>query len=446
MNPLILIVLMLGGAGFLYALVYKPELIGIFFFTLVIADINLEVKGVPLNLRALVSIALLGRILTDKQNTPPLPFFSAGYTINVLVFLIYSALVSMNHELLSFEMLKQFFLMLVSAYCGYYFLYKNNGYFVLKTSLLLSGFICLADLTYTYAVAGEFPVQRIYIAITGGVNLENHNYFGYVCGISFVFLLQDFLEKKNNNKVVLFALPLMFLGLIMSTSRSSILIVIIFCIFLIGRALKSAEKGKKIYNLIGVTLGCFFLSLYIFESLHGLFNISDDFLEKITSRMIDEPIAVFNKHLGYNYNSQALDSMEWREEASSLAYDVYMNLPTSEQFFGIGFLGFVARDYGHGYDAHNGVLRLLIETGIFGFIIYFYMILSIIKKMLSLKLLTPVLSTLVFIIYTVGHNNEMVSAFAFIIIGTLIGEIKFYLARDVNLASGNSIAADSNKY
>lgn len=69
------ILLFAGAIWFLYALAKKPEQIAIFLFTLIVADINIEMS--PLNLRAAVTLALFIRTLSDKDNDSP-HFFPSG--------------------------------------------------------------------------------------------------------------------------------------------------------------------------------------------------------------------------------------------------------------------------------------------------------------------------------------------------------------------------------
>jgi O-antigen ligase len=87
-----------------------------------------------------------------------------------------------------------------------------------------------------------------------------------------------------------------------------------------------------------------------------------------------------------NYNANALEAMDWREEASADAFAAFMNLSSLEQIFGIGYWGFIVRDLGHtGLNPHNGFLLLLIETGIVGLLIYVILVASIIKRSSEIK-------------------------------------------------------------
>jgi O-antigen ligase len=221
-------------------------------------------------------------------------------------------------------------------------------------------------------------------------------------------------------------MPMQFLGVLLSTSRGALLAMIVVTVYLLGRAMMSKTEGKRASTLITITVVCLLLAVFILPIATSVLGISNDFLTTITGRLIDEPLAMINKALGNNYNANNLDSMEWREEASSLAYNYYMSLPSTDQMIGIGYGGFLARDIGSGYDAHNGLLLLLIETGVIGFVIYFSMIFSFWSKVRKLKLSSPAFVSIVFIIiYVTSHNKEITSFFAFLIMGSLIAQIRY---------------------
>src|SRR5690606_25525933 len=154
----------------------------------------------------------------------------------------------------------------------------------------------------------------------------------------------------------------------------------------IFRELKRGEKAKRAYMLITMAAGIIFLCLLVFTTMQSFFNLSNEFLDGITMRLIDEPIAVFNKYLGLNYNAQSLDAMDWRKEAASDAFNAWLNLSFREQLFGIGFWGFVDRDLGHTkLPPHNGILFLLFDTGLLGLCIYITLIVRIARTSLRLS-------------------------------------------------------------
>ena len=423
------------GALFVYVLITKPEIIAVLFFTITIADVNFELGGLPLNARALVGLALFGRTIISKKNTGQAGFLSNAKILLIVGFTAYTFLVTAFNDLITAAFIKQSFLTLIAVYCGYFYYMKRGDMLYLKISLILAALICFLDLGYTYSAFGEFPVQRVYHMLLkvpieydeDGKILEiiNHNFYGLICGTSFVVIINDFINQKSPNKLILLLLPIMFLGVLMSTSRSTLLGIIVISIVLIARELKHRERAQKAMLLITMAIGILFLSLFLFTTLQSYFTLESDFIERISQRLIDEPVAVFNKHLGMNYNANALEAMDWREEASADAFAAFMNLSSLEQIFGIGYWGFIIRDLGHtGLNPHNGFLLLLIETGMVGLLIYVILVASIIKRSLKVNNnIPPLVTTLIFIIfYCIGQNGELTSSITFLFIATLIAE------------------------
>lgn len=442
-----LVFMIVGALGVGYSLLYKPEWVAILLFTTVIADVNFDLRGMPLNFRAMLSVCLFARTFTMKPRFILPPFFRQGYTWWILVFVLYLFLISANFELLSFDLIKEFILAFLCAYFGYFFYAYTGNYQLFKYSIIFAGLICLADLAYTYAFIGTFPVVRVHYMFTPAWELVNHNFFGYICGAAFIFLLSDYLsEEENPGKLNLLLLPPMFLGVLLSTSRSAMLILILVAMWLILKGLFSHNKSRKAYTLVLVSISCLFLCLFLFQIMQLFFNVNSEFMDQITARLIDEPMAIINRALGNNYNSQSLDSMEWRKEASSIAYNSFMSLPFEEQLFGIGYGGFLKRDYGSGYDAHNGILLLLIELGIVGFAIYFMMLSTFFIRAIRSGLNSPLVVCLAYIIlYVTSHNKELTSFFVFLIGGTLTAQLQMhqYGAEDRQEESQKNLLSES---
>ncbi|MFI5131263.1 MAG: O-antigen ligase family protein [Chitinophagales bacterium] len=443
--PIKLIIIIGGGIFFLYALFRKPDLIALLLFTLVVADINFDLPG-GIPLRTTITIILFLRIFGEQYSSGYPGFFSNGLTWHLIFFVAYISLVSMMNGLLNMALMKEFLLCCISASLAYYYYFKNNGHTLLKNAMILGGLICLADLAYTYAIYGGFPVVRIYYAFTPRFEYNNHNFFGYICGTSFVFLLSDYLSSRTSNKYTLWLMPPMFLGVLLSTSRGALVAMIIMTVLLLGKGLASRAKGKRATRILSITVVCIVLAIFILPIATNVLGIKSEFLETLTTRLVDEPLAMINKMMGNSYKTESMETVEWREEASSLAYNYYMNLPSDNQAMGIGYGGFLDRNIGNGFDAHNGILLLLIETGFIGFIIYFTMIVSFWSKVRSLKLSSPAFNAIVFIIlYVTSHNKEITSFFAFLIMGSLIAEIKYASEPREELAEEEQVAALANE-
>ena len=442
-----LIILIGGVIVFLYALARKPDLIALLLFTLVVADVNFDLPG-GIPLRTTITVILFLRIFGEQYSSGYPGFFSNGLTWHLIFFVAYISLVSMMNGLLTMALAKEFLLCCVSASLAYYYYFKKNGHTLLKNALILGGLICLADLAYTYAIYGGFPVVRIYYAFefTNRFEYNNHNFFGYICGTSFVFLLSDYLSSRTANKYTLWLMPLMFLGVLLSTSRGALVAMIILTVFLLGKGLASKARGKRATRILSITVICIVLAIFILPIATNVLGIKSEFLETLTTRLVDEPLAMINKMMGNSYKTESMETVEWREEASNLAYNYYMNLPTDNQVMGIGYGGFLDRDIGHGFDAHNGILLLLIETGIIGFVIYFSMIVSFWSKVRRLKLSSPAFNSIVFIIlYVTSHNKEITSFFAFLIMGSLIAEIKHASEPSEEVSEEGQLAALANE-
>ena len=101
------------------------------------------------------------------------------------------------------------------------------------------------------------------------------------------------------------------------------------------------EEQQKAYRLTVVIVSCLVLAIFLFPLISILFNIQSEFVEQMTARLIEEPVAIFNRAMGNEFRADKLDSMDWRAEASERAYYVYVNiLEPDEQIFGIGLQGF----------------------------------------------------------------------------------------------------------
>ena len=423
------------GVIYCYLLAVKPQVIAVLFFTITIADINFELGGLPLNIRAIVGLTLFARTLVLGKNENDPGFFMNPKSWLIIVFTVYAIIITAFYDLLNADVIKTSALTFISMYCGWYYYFQRGDMKYLRIALIIAGFICFFDLVFTYGYYGEFPVQRIYQFLLKMpipvdekgeyVEVINHNFYGLICGMGFVFLLNEFINKDNPKKTVLLILPVLFLGVLMSTSRSTLLGIIVISVVLIFRELKHRERAQKAYMLITMAVGILFLCLFLFTTIQSYLNVNVEFMERIMFRLVDEPMAVLNKHLGMNYNVQSLEAMDWREKASKDAMQAWLYLPFNEQVFGIGYWGFVVRDLGHSnLPPHNGILFLLFDSGIVGLAMYFLLIITVIRRSLIINTVIPQLvTTLIFVIfYCLGQNGELTSSITFLFIITLIAE------------------------
>jgi O-antigen ligase len=430
-----LIILLAGAVLFMFALIRKPELIAVVLFTLIIARVNFDLKGLPLNLRAIMSLALFARIMADKSSQKDYPAFLNVPSVKVLIlFLVYVIFVSFSQDLFTVDLLKESISTVITTFCVYYFFFKSGNANQLKSALIAAGLICFADLAYTYIVFGTFPVHRIYFQFTGLDNnlsdeemdlLTNWNFFGQICGICFVYSLSDYIRNRASGKFILWVLPIMFLGVLMSTSRSSILALLIVSIIIILNGINFQEQKKRISRIGSFSLGAVLMAFLLFATFGKYLNLDSKFVDEIISRMAQEPIAVLNRAMGNSYDIHNLGSMDWREESSENAYAAYMNMNFREQLFGIGSGGFEARNYGHGYNAHNAILLLLIENGIIGFGIYILLVGGNLVQCIIKKNISPPFAAVCFIlIYGLGQNREWTSITTLLFVINMAAELR----------------------
>jgi oligosaccharide repeat unit polymerase len=303
-------------------------------------------------------------------------------------------------------------------------------------AVILSGLICFADLVYTYKAFGTFPVQRLYLVFTGQTQETdpddiyeaeiNHNFYGEITGLAFVFILNDLIKNRNSTRLMMLLLPCMFVGVLMSTSRSSLLALIIISILIVFNGLRRIEYRRKVYRIGSFALVASIVGILLFSTVGMYFKLDNKFADEVVLRLTEEPIAMIQKALGYNYDVQNLGSMDWREEASSDAFAAYSSLKFSEQMQGIGQGGFLERNLGNGLNPHNGILLILIEAGLIGLIIYSILMGRVIFEAIRAKIFSPSFAVVGFIlVYGIGQNEEITSITMFLFVVTLIAETRF---------------------
>jgi len=143
---------------------------------------------------------------------------------------------------------------------------------------MLAGLICFADLFYTYFFIGDLPIVRIYevllygegnVAVMMDENIldSNHNFFGQICGMCLVYFFCDYLNNQRNGFLKLLLLPVMLLGVLMSTSRSA-LVAVLIVMFLIGlSSFNLKEKKRNLFKLTIFGAGSLIVVLLLFSLL-----------------------------------------------------------------------------------------------------------------------------------------------------------------------------------
>jgi hypothetical protein len=401
---------------------------------MVISKINFDLKGLPLNSKAIMSLAMFFRVLMDKKGIKFSTFLANPTTKLLIIFLIYVIFIALSQDLFTIDLMKESISSLLAAYFVYYYFLKLHNNNQLKYAMIASGLICFADLVYTYVVFGGFPMHRLsdnYASNEYGTDYvediegPNWNFFGQTCGMCFVFMLSDLIKYKSEKKIAFLLLPIMLLGVLMSTSRSALLGLLVVVILIILNGINYREQKKRITKITIFIVGTALTGVLLFAIFGKFLNLNSRFIDEMISRMSDEPVAILKKSLGQQYNINNLGSMYWREESSEIAYSAFLNLDLKEQLFGIGNTGFEARSLGHGFNAHNATLLLLIENGLIGFFLFFLLVGGTVIQSLRMKNFSPSVSVILFtIVYGLGQNREWTSITTYIFLFGIVSEIQ----------------------
>ncbi len=415
-------------------LIKKPEWLLLLFFTLTISAINFDLPLGNIRYRPLLAILLVARSFF----TPGLDTFRMlGNTGMkwIFLFFLYIIMLSWGNDTLKPDIFRLIMLSVITAYLGCYAYTIRQNTAILETAILLSGMICFSDLLYTYKIIGNFPVQRLYYlffpnsSILEEINDTNHNFYGFICGIGFVLLFSRFIWDGDRWSNYLFLLlPLLFLGVLMSTSRSTIFGLIIASSIILYIGSRNPILSGKVYTTLGIMGVIIGGILFLFLSLSSFLDLDYSFISNITYRLVEEPVAVIRKYMGLSYNVQNLDAMDWRKESASIAWEAYLRFPIREQLMGVGIGGYLQRNLGqNGLNPHNGLLYILVESGLIGFIMYLYIFIQAIFSGIRSNF-SPLFLVLFFILfYSFGQNEELISATAMLFISTLIANSSFNL-------------------
>jgi len=411
-------------------LLSKPELLLVVFFTLTIAAINFDIPGTSIKFRPFLAVVLIIQSFFSQINKlPQYPFRRNVLALGM--FFLYCIFLSWGMETFTADIAKMLLLSAVSAYLGFYAYQLKNDTSIIFKSIVLAGFICFSDVLYTYVVIGNFPVQRIFnLLLPDTEALEslsdtNHNFYGFICGIGFLLMLNEGIKQHFKKPMIyILSMPVLLLGVLMSTSRSALfgvtLAVVGLCWMYYGKeGYRKLLSGLIVNGILTITA-----SIVAFVLIQNLFSIDNSFIDNIYFRLVEEPFAVVRKYTGQSYDIQQLDALDWRAEAAAIAWQVYIHLPPWKQLFGIGIGGYLQNNLGHNeLNPHNGYLYLLIESGLLGCLLYFSLVFMMIRDAFQKKTISSLLLVLLFILfYSAGQNDELITASAMITISSLIAE------------------------
>lgn len=389
------------------------------------SGLNVAIEGFFVNLRAILTFALFIKLFNSQRNL----FYkelSISWIAILLIFYLYGFITDLlitNKEF--FELVK----ILLVNFCIIHI--AASTYLVDKKiiylSLIFAGLVCLTDLIYTLTVFEEFPIRRITALFLGTEKESNHNFFGMICSLALIVSIAGFKSGKSiMQKVIYWSVPIvMFVGVLLSTSRSSLLGLMVVGMIYIYRV-------KGIYTMSFYIIGLILFAFIMFSFVTTFFSDSK-FYEIMEERVINEPMTVIYKLQGKVYKNKTIEgSGMWREESAYRAVEVFVDLPLQEQVLGIGTNGYVDRNYANGLQPHNGFILLLIERGIIAFVFFVGLLLKILQSIVKRsRNLVLTFLFLFLIIYSIPQNSELTSGLMVIIISSLAVEQKLLKQKNV---------------
>lgn len=400
----------------LFVIYQKPYWGSAICLVLFFSGLNVELSNSFLNLRAILTFAVFLRLSAKKYNHYFFQIFRNQWYTLLLIFFSYAFFCDLLFtELTFFDVFKTFILNIFLCYIGVKtYLYNRK---IVEYAIILSGFICLIDLLYTFIVFDSFPIRRISTFYLGYEKESNHNFFGMVCGLACIISWLKFIKEKEKYMriALLGSIFAMSLGVIISTSRSAVL-------GLIGVFLIFSLRKNGFYKTIFVCFIMIMFTIFTYLLIDGFAN-GTQFQIKLKERFIEEPLTAIYSSQGKRYSQETHGSGEWREESAINGLNVFLQFPLNEKLFGIGTGGYVIRNYSEGLQPHNGYLLLFIERGLIGGLIFCALLFSLIKYYSKIKPNSINMLLIVFMLfYSLPQNSELTSGLMVLLIGSEIAE------------------------
>lgn len=438
--------------GFLlitFIIIEKPYfLVGILVF-MMIYIFNLNIPG-PLDARGLLLLIVFVRLfIFDKYNLELTTqnLFRNKYFYFITIFIIINAVITYLYSTSGLkEPLKLLLLNLISFMMGYFILHNSEGRKAFTFGIVSAGFISVIDLVMHYwqfgGISGELTLYRTLDLISTGTDLRiNHNFPGLLSGTAFIYV---YLFQNKMKWTRWFTIPLMIIlgtGVFLSTSRSTILSIIIV-MFIINLSSNSFKVNLK---RIMITATMF---IVVYSSFYFVYNIflktassKDNLADVIYYRLYDEPAQMFGGgHKKFDKYSGKIDEggLVFRMDKAKHDIGKFTNRGFVDQVFGLGKGGYkkigqriylYEENYSYVLAPHNGYVMILIEHGFLGLILFFIFAFGLSIKSLKINKSTNMDLPIVYIfialaIYSIGQNSELTSTLSYLMLGGMIANVE----------------------
>jgi len=352
---------------------------------------NVELPG-PLDARGLLTLFLLGRLfLFDNHNYQLVrKYLFRNFNFALLVlFLLISFYTTYSYYGELKEQVQLVFLLLVSIILGFIIIINGQGQKVFLRAIVFSGVLSTIDLLWSIIKYGTLNIRSLLKTVLLHESLNeysayNHGTLALICCFALVMVYFSYIKKQMPRLVSAPLILFLSLGVIISTSRSTI-IAMIFAFVILFIVQKEIQFNlKKIMRMVfGFAL--FFISFYfIYNALLSSGDFKMSFIDETYYRLYEEPMSLLGgneKKVFDEYGDAKVRNSEWRYNRSMKGLAKYSRLNLKIQMFGLGIGGYENKNFGEDYSrgytlgAHNGYLLILIERGIIGLLIYIYIIL-----------------------------------------------------------------------
>ena len=429
----------------IFVLIEYPYIIATFILFSYIYNFNIE-TSLPLDLRGIILILLFSRlIIFDRENIGLIVnnLFTEKYFHLITIFLLLSLFVALFYSLKFMPQIRSFILLSISIFLGFIVTANEKGKNVFFYAVIIAGLISAIDIFYTFLftnLSSSLNITRVidkYILFKESKFLNQAD-FGIRCAMGFIYIFLFYVRKEINKLLSLILMFMLGMGILISTSRSTI--ISIFIIFILATIIQ-----KEINFSVKTILNIFFIGIIFFVSFYFFYNtiLKSSHLEKSTMdqiywRLYEEPLKIFGADVNvYNdYNNEEKEgTMTWRYLRSMNDLQRFSKQSTDKKIFGIGIGGYERTNFAHDPDyalnAHNGYVLLLIERGILGLVLFLIFSIGLCIKAIKYTrryyTYTPIVYLFILLlIYGIGQNGELTDIPAFLMLGGMIGNLINY--------------------
>lgn len=434
---------LIGLLGLFLIIEFPYHFIGFFIF-IIHYNYNIELPG-PLDLRGWLTVVLFLRLLVfDKENAT----FIFNFIIKnhlfllILFFGFYFITVTYFTSNTYLTPIRLFVFQIIGLLIGFIAVYRGYAKESFFYAFIAAGLFSTADLIYHYITSSGsgFLFTRILDMVTKSeYSTEiNHNWFGMLIGVAFLTVFVMTIKDQIKKSFGYILLIIFGFGVLFSTSRGTMLALIVALFLSFFILPKGLFNFKKVITYgLGIVL-VFIILLSSFFAIIKSLNIESNFSERIYYRLVEEPLSMLGVESKVVYSSKdniKEGTINWRITKALRDLNEFNRIKLSTQLFGFGYEGYfkIAEKKYDPWDmsfkiiSHNGYVLVLIERGVIGFlvlsILYGLLLKTSIKTFQTAIESFPFFIIIIFyLVFTVSAQAELLNRMSYILFGGVIGQ------------------------